>query len=148
MTFQIPKPLRAEHAELHAGLVRATKVKGRIGEAARAVATLLHPHFVAEEEYALPPLGLLRALAGGPATPEMKDVLPMTDRLAADLPKMLAEHAAIVGALRTLAAAARRDRKPEWARFAEKLVLHAKTEEEVLYPAAILVGESVRRGLG
>lgn len=147
MKFQIPKPLRAEHAELHADLVRARKVKGRIGEAARAVATLLHPHFVAEEEYALPPLGLLRALADGPATPEMKDVLPMTDRLKVDLPKMLAEHAAIVGALRKLAAAAKRERKPEWARFAEKLVLHAKTEEEVLYPAAILVGESVRHGL-
>lgn len=147
MKFQIPKPLRAEHAELHADLVRARKVKGRIGEAARAVATLLHPHFVAEEEYALPPLGLLRALADGPATPEMKDVLPMTDRLKVDLPKILAEHAAIVGALRKLAAAAKRERKPEWARFTEKLVLHAKTEEEVLYPAAILVGESVRHGL-
>jgi hypothetical protein len=30
------------------------------------------------------------------------------------------------------------------ARFAEKLMLHAKTEEEVLYPAAILVGEYLK----
>ena len=144
MKLKIPKPLTAEHAELHAELIRATKVRGAIGEAARAVATLLHPHFEAEEEYALPPLGLLEALAGGPVTPEMKDVLLMTDKLKADLPKMLAEHTAIVGALRKLVAAAKREKKPEWARFAEKLVLHAQTEEQVLYPAAILVGEYVK----
>jgi hypothetical protein len=28
--------------------------------------------------------------------------------------------------------------------FAEKLALHAQTEEEVLYPAAILVGEYLK----
>ena len=144
MKFKIPGPLVTEHAELHATLVRATKVKGRVGEAAREVATLLHPHFVAEEEYALPPLGLLRALAEGPVTAEMKDVLLMTDRLGADLPKMLAEHEAIVGALRRLVVAAKREKKPEWARFAKKLILHAQTEEQVLYPAAILVGEWVK----
>ncbi|MBI2561732.1 MAG: hemerythrin domain-containing protein [candidate division NC10 bacterium] len=144
MKFKIPRPLVTEHEELHETLVRATKVKGGIGEAAREVATLLHPHFVAEEEYALPPLGLLQSLAAGPVTPEMKDVLLMTDRLAADLPKMLAEHKAIVGALRKLVVAAKREKKPEWARFAEKLILHAQTEEQVLYPAAILVGERVK----
>lgn len=146
--FRIPKPLTVEHAALHAELVRATRVKGRIGAAARGVAALLHPHFEAEEAYALPPLGLLRALAAGPPTPEMKDVLLMTDRLKEDLATMLAEHRAIVGALRKLRAAARLEKRPEWAGFAEKLVLHAKTEEEVLYPAAILVGECVRRALG
>ena len=144
MKFKIPRPLVTEHEELHEALVRATKVRGRIGEAAREVATLLHPHFVAEEEYALPPLGLLQALAAGPVTPEMKDVLLLTDKLAADLPKMLAEHEAIVGALRKLVVAAKREKKPEWARFAAKLILHAQTEEQVLYPAAILVGERVK----
>jgi hypothetical protein len=33
---------------------------------------------------------------------------------------------------------------PDHARFAEKLALHAKTEEDVLYPAAILVGEYLK----
>lgn len=31
--------------------------------------------------------------------------------------------------------------------FAEKLKLHAQTEEEVLYPAAILLGEHLKRTL-
>ena len=145
MDFNIPDSLRVEHEELHAELVQATKVEGPVGEAARNVATLLHPHFVKEEEYALPPLGLLGPLATGAVTPEMRQVLAMTDRLKADLPEMLAEHQAVVGALRKLIAAAQREDRSEVVHFAEKLMLHARTEEEVLYPTAILIGEYVRR---
>lgn len=143
MRFEIPKPLQVEHEELHARLVKATQEPGAIGEAAREVARLLHPHFVREEEFALPPLALLERLARGEADAEMAEVLPMTQRLKAELPQMLAEHKAIVGALEKLRAAARAAGKPEHERFAEALVLHAQTEEQVLYPAAILAGERV-----
>jgi hypothetical protein len=51
--FEIPSALKAEHQELHGELVRATKAGGRTGEAAKAVAKLMHPHFVKEEEYCL-----------------------------------------------------------------------------------------------
>lgn len=34
--------------------------------------------------------------------------------------------------------------KEEHAEFAHKLMLHAQTEEEVLYPAALLVGEHIK----
>ena len=57
---------------------------------------------------------------------------------------MLREHKALMGALKRLIAAAKKDKKPDHARFAEKLMLHAKTEEEVLYPAAILVSEYLK----
>ena len=59
MDIKIPTSLKVEHEELHAELVALTKAPGRVGEAARNVAALLHPHFVKEEKYALPPLGLL-----------------------------------------------------------------------------------------
>jgi len=143
MKFEIPKPLQAEHEELHATLVKATKAPGTVGEAAREVARLLHPHFVREEEFALPPLALLSELALGRLTPAMAEVLPMTRRLKAELPAMLAEHKQIVGALDGLRAAAAAANLPEYERFAEALTLHAQTEEEVLYPAAILIGEHV-----
>jgi hypothetical protein len=141
MEWQIPTPLKVEHEELHAELAKATTVPGKIGEAARTVAALLHPHFVKEEEYALPPLGLLPLLAEGNVTPEMRDVLAMTDRLKAELPHMLGEHKAIVAALHTLVEAAKHENQMAYAHFAEKLMLHAQTEEEVLYPTAILIGE-------
>ena len=112
MRFEIPKPLQVEHAELHARLVKATKEAGAIGEAAREVARLLHPHFVREEEFALPPLALLERLARGEAGGEMAEVLPMTQRLRAELPQMLAEHGQIVGALEKLHALMSRPQGP------------------------------------
>jgi hypothetical protein len=143
MRFEIPKPLQVEHAELHEKLVKATREPGAVGEAAREVARLLHPHFVREEEFALPPLALLERLARGEVREDMAAVLPMTRRLKAELPQMLAEHRRIVDALDKLRAAARAAGRLEHERFAEALVLHAQTEEQVLYPAAILAGEFV-----
>lgn len=144
MKPQIPQPLKSEHDELHAELVKATKAGGRIGEAATAVARVLHPHFVKEEEYALPPLGLLQVVSRGQVSPEMRAVVTMTDKLKAELPQMLTEHKAIVTALEALKAAALAEHNHEVAHFAEKLMVHARTEEEVIYPAAILVGEYLK----
>ncbi|WOS65405.1 hemerythrin domain-containing protein [Sinorhizobium fredii] len=148
MDFKIPEPLKAEHAELHAELVGATSAGGRIGKAAEEVAKRLHPHFVREEEIALPPLCLLAPLTTGTVEPGMADVLALTDRLEAELPGMLAEHKQIAAALGDLVAAANAEKKPEYAHFAEKLMLHARTEEEVLYPAALLVGRYLKLRLG
>lgn len=144
MTFTIPNPLKLEHEELHAQLATATRAGGEVGEAAKAVAKVLHDHFVKEEEFALPPLGLLSSLARGDVGEELSSVIGMTDRLKAELPKMLEEHKVVIVALKDLIAAAEAEKKPEHGRFAEKLMLHAQTEEEVLYPAAILVGEYLK----
>ena len=148
MEFVIPRPLKLEHDELHEQLRQATRETGDLGEAAKAVAKLMHPHFVKEEEYALPPLGLLPLLAKGTVTPDMGAVLLMTDKLKAELGQMLAEHESIVVALRNLADASKRAKMPEYAEFADKLILHAQSEEEVSYPTAILIGEYLKLKLG
>ncbi len=142
--FEVPEALKLEHEELHRQLAAATAVPGRTGEAARRVANLLHPHFVSEEEFALPPLGLLVDVAGGRVSPEMREVITLTTRLRTEMPRMLAEHKAIVAALDELAGAGKAEGHPEVVEFAEKLTLHAQNEEQVLYPAALLVGEYVK----
>ena len=144
MEFKIPQSLKLEHEELHAELARATREKGKIGESAKAVAKVLHPHFMKEEEYAMPPLGLLSDLAGGKARAGMKDVLTMTDRLKSELPQMLDEHKTIVAALKLLIDAAAKEKRNEYVQFSNKLMLHAQNEEEILYPASILVGEYLK----
>lgn len=148
MELQVPHSMVVEHEELHAELVRGTQEPGEVGRAARRVAEVLHPHFEKEEEYALPPLGLLAALAQGQATREMAGVLALTDKLKADMPHMLAEHRDIVAALQGLAEAAKAEHKPEYERFAVKLALHAQTEEQVMYPASLLIGEYLKLKLG
>jgi hypothetical protein len=147
MKFEIPKPMKIEHDELHTDLVKATKAGGKTAEAAKEVAKVLHSHFVKEEEYALPPLGLLVALSEGKFETSMAEVLKMTDKLEAELPTMLSEHKDIVAALKKLIDAARTENRPDVAHFAEKLMLHAQTEEQVSYPTAILVGHYVKSKL-
>ena len=148
MKFTIPRPLQHEHEVLHDRLRQATQAGGEVGEAAKMLARLMHPHFVKEDQIALPPLGLLAALARGEWTAEMAEVLTLTDQLEAELPLMLAEHQTIVAALNTLREAAARAGRTEIVAFAEELVEHARTEEEVMYPAAVLVGQVVRERLG
>lgn len=62
MELKIPESLELEYEELHKQLFKDVKEGGKVGEAAKGVADILHPHFEKEEEYALPPLGLLASL--------------------------------------------------------------------------------------
>ena len=145
MDATIPASLKAEHDELHHELAAATKASGPVEEAARAVAKLLHPHFVDEEAFALPALGLLAQLAHGEQISDAGPVLAMTDRLRAELPRMLAEHQTITAALRNLEGKARAAGDEARVRLATKIIAHARAEEEVMYPAAILVGEYLKQ---
>lgn len=147
MKFTIPLPLQNEHEALHERLRLATQAGGEVGEAAKTLAQLMHPHFIKEDEFALPPLGLLAALARGEWSAEMAEVLTLTDQLEAELPQMLAEHQSIVTALKTLRDAASRSGRSDIVTFTEALTEHARTEEEVMYPATVLVGQLVRQRL-
>ncbi|MCY1186267.1 Hemerythrin HHE cation binding domain protein [compost metagenome] len=127
---------------------RATQAAGEVGEAARALARLMHPHFLKEDQIALPPLGLLAALMHGEAAAGMEQVLTLTDRLESELPAMLEEHKNILSALQRLRHAAEEAGRTDIVEFAQRLMQHARTEEEVMYPAAVLVGRYVRLRLG
>ncbi|HEX6941754.1 MAG TPA: hemerythrin domain-containing protein, partial [Gemmatimonadaceae bacterium] len=141
---QIPSSIRAEHQEIHASLIEATRVAGPVGVAAKALAEVLHPHFVREEEVALPPLAMLAPLARGEMPEGAASVQAMSDTLRAELPTMLEEHKRIRAAVAELGKVARAAGAEKYERLAEQLAQHALTEEEVLYPAAILVGDLLR----
>jgi len=142
--IRIPESMQAEHSEIHSELVRATSLPGQTGVAARALAAVLDPHFKREEQIALPPLGLLAPLSRNEFTPDMLAVLPMTDSLRAELGRMLEEHKVIGAATKRLGDVARAEGNARVAQLADQLSLHAQNEEEVSYPAALLVGEVVR----
>ena len=144
--ISIPKSVQTEHQAIHAILLEVTQASGRVGAAAKELVEVLHPHFVREEEIALPPLGLLSPLAGGerPPEPVLSAALAMAEALRAELPRMLEEHRQIRAAVETLRLAARAEGAAKYEQLAEQLALHAQTEEEVLYPAALLVGDLVR----
>jgi hypothetical protein len=145
-TMEIPDSIRREHEAIHSALVEATRATSRVGAAAKALADVLHPHFVREEEIALPPLGLLAPLAAGAPLAEatLAEAAEMTSALRAEMPRMLEEHVRIRAAVAELRAAARAEGAAAQEELAEQLALHAQTEEEVLYPAAMLVGDLIR----
>ena len=145
--IRIPESMMAEHDEINAAITRATKTPGKVGEAARELSQALHPHFVREEMIALPLLGLLAPLSRGEFAPEMATVLSMTDSLREELPQMLGEHKAIRAATIRLGEVARAAGNTEVAELAERLKMHALAEEEMFYPAAVLVGDLVRSRL-
>jgi hypothetical protein len=143
--LEIPASLAIEHRELHTTLDALTKLPGTTGMAAFRVAELIHEHFKSEEAFAMPPLPLLRALAEGADVPgSAQAAIAMSDRLRADWPIMLHEHKVIREALTVLAVEARAESRPAVLPFVEKLKLHAQQEEEILYPAAIQVGEYLK----
>lgn len=145
--MKAPPSLRREHEELHADLARAGQMPGLLGQTAREVARIMHPHFLREDEYAIPPLSLLPRLAHGQVTPDMAEVLPLVARLKEEMPLMIEEHRAILGAVRAFAQAAESDGDEKCIRLAAELTVHAQLEEEVLYPTAVLVGEYVKSKL-
>ena len=141
MPHDIPSSLKADHELLRAKLAVAVIAEGRVGEAARALAKLILPHFAKEEAFAFPPLGMLRALAAGEDIADVKYALEMSEELRDELPEMLEDHKAITVALNILVEVSRDEMMPEYVRFAEQVKMHAQFEEEITYPAAILVGE-------
>lgn len=136
----IPPGLKEEHHELHGKLRKAMAAPGQVGEDAKAVNKALEPHFRREEEIALPPLGLLLPIIQGKPIEDKERILAMTDSLTVEYPRMLAEHETIRAAVERLRHSAEKAGNREVAQFAEGLAHHARLEEEVMYPSAILVG--------
>jgi hypothetical protein len=142
--LRIPTSIQREHLELHEQLAGATRAGGKTGEAARRVEDLLRPHFQKEEQFALPPLGMLRAFADGEVPANAEEVLALTREFRREYPQMLEEHEMIVAALADLLVAARAERHEEVARFAQDLMHHAESEEQILYPTTVLIGEYLK----
>ena len=133
--------MEEEHEELHQELRKITKMRGKIGGAALRVAEVLHPHFERENELALPVIGVARELAEGKSSPDFPKALELADKFKAEYQRMLREHVEITRALDELEKPARRAKKQAVIRFTRKLKAHARTEEDLTYPAVLMVGK-------
>jgi hemerythrin-like domain-containing protein len=147
MLLAMPNSLRVEHDELRADLEEAIRIGGRIGELARALEPLMHVHLRKEDNNVFLALGLLQSVAQDKVTPAMREMVVIADRLKTELPEMLAEHVEIRRSLERMGQAAMEEGRPKIASFAAKLLHHARLEEEVLYPAAVVLGEYLRSRL-
>ena len=145
---EYPESAPPAHRELREILSRAVKEGGRTAVAAEAVRGVLYPHMRLEEAFAAPPLSILPRLAAGEIAPDMEKIIPISEMMKIQLPRMLEQHRLIVSALKVLLRAATEENHPAYVQFAQKVMQHAQQEEEILYPAAIIVGEYVKLKLG
>jgi hypothetical protein len=136
MVLAMPDSLRVEHEQLRADLEQAIRIGGQVGQAAQALQSLLDPHLRREDDNVFLGLGLLQSVAQGKVTPGMHELVVMAERLKLELPEMLAEHDQ-----------ATKSGRPQVAYFAARLLHHARLEEEVLYPAAVVLGEYLKSRL-
>lgn len=144
--LSVPSSIKIEHEHLHHELEAALASGGKTGASARKVADVLLPHFEEEENYAMPPLGLLERLARKEPIDrsQKKQAIEMAERLRREYSKMLEEHKSLTAALRKMESAAREENKPDQVAFAEALIVHAQNEEQVLYPATLLIGDYLK----
>lgn len=143
MSLAVPTTLKRKRQELREELAYAARLGGRTAEAARMLEDLWLGLEQAEED-ALRPLGLLSSLANGNEVPELAAAVAMTRRVKANMPSMIATYREIAGALGCLSAAAREEFHSEYALVADELALQVQTDEEVLFPASVMLGEYLR----
>jgi hypothetical protein len=141
MPLHVPASLKNAHDALHVTLKRAMREPGHIGETARKIMQLMDGHMLREEKFALRPLGLLMELGRGGKPRELAEAGRLAQGLRREMAQMVNEHRQIAELLRQLATEAGTQLKPEYVELAEDMILHAQMEEDVFYPAALLIGE-------
>jgi hypothetical protein len=139
----IPESVREEHEEIFSGLRRLANTGGGTGKAVRELLEVLEPHFEKEDAIAMPLLGAVARISNG-QTIWLDEVISLQGRLAEGLPSMLAEHRVIGGRIAKARETAGKEKNTEALSLLTGLEHHAKMEEEVLYPAAMLAGVAAR----
>lgn len=137
----VPSSIKNEHEYLLGKLKGYTFLPDSTGAAAKKLIELMQHHFKEEEDYALPPLGLLPLLTSGKIPENEKEIISLTEKLKSQLTHLNAEHQFIKVYLDELIQVAKKENHTEIIEFEKEIHQHASMEEEIIFPAAILVGE-------
>lgn len=141
---EVPSSIKKEHEYLLAQIHKIILFQDSAGHAAIKLNDLMRHHFKEEEDFVLPPLGLLPLLASGKIPEQSNDIILLTDKSTAQLTHLSVEHQLIKAYMDELKQADTNGRHPEIIELEKELHKHATTEEEVFFPAAILIGEYLK----
>lgn len=142
---EVPNSILKEHEHLLESMRKITLYPDSTGTAAIKLYELMLHHFREEEDYVLPPLGLLPFLTDGNIPENSKDVILLTEKLKSQLTHMNAEHQMIKAYIEELLLIAKKEQQVEILVLEKEIHKHAVTEEEVNFPAAILIGEYLKQ---
>lgn len=137
----VPESLKTEHNNLKDNIKDVIASGGETAQEAKKFASFMEQHFLKEEESILPNLGLLLTLAEGKWIVTSSDIFLMGDQLKKEVSELQEEHKQIIKMLEDLKIKAENENNIGWKKIVEDLMLHVQIEEEILYPATIVVGK-------
>jgi hypothetical protein len=141
---EVPSSIKKDHENLLDQIHRITLFQDSAGLVAIKLNDLMQHHFKEEEDFVLPPLGLLPLLTSGKLPEQSKEVIQLCEKLKSQLLHLSVEHQLIKAYMDELMQAAANENHPEIIELEQELQKHANTEEEVFFPAAILIGEYLK----
>jgi hypothetical protein len=144
LAWPAPATLHHELQQIDADLESATQVSGRLGSTARQLAGRLEAHSLRQDALVLPPLGLLLPLSRGDLSRQMAGMLPLTDRLRHELPRLLDEHMAIARLFDEFTGLAQLARRSDLYHLGRRFGTYALVREQVIYPSALVAGDLLR----
>ena len=135
-----PPSLDEEHEEIMGALGNFAKFRDETGSSIKNLLKVLEPHFQKENKIVMPVLGALSVLVSGEHVPNLQEIAESQGVLLQEYDNMYKEHAQIKVLIEQATRAAKRENHQEVTDLLEGLAHHARVEEEVLYPAAVLAG--------
>ena len=141
---EVPSAIKEDHKYLLDKIEKITLFPDSTGLVAIKLKELMRHHFAEEEDYVLSPLGLLPQLANGELPEHSMEVVALCEKFKSQWAHMSAEHQLIKAFMHELVQASKDEDHPEIIELEKELQKHAKTEEEVFFPTAILIGEYLK----
>ncbi len=135
-----PKSLDEEHEELIHSLRSCATYKNGVGRAVSDLLEVLEPHFEKEQKLVMPLLGSISDLVSGEKISNLKEIAEEQAPLVQEYQKMFEEHGRVRDLILKAKKAARDEGNQEVIELLNGLAHHARIEEEVLYPSALLAG--------
>ncbi|MEP6262549.1 MAG: hemerythrin domain-containing protein [Gillisia sp.] len=142
--IETPAVILQEHHYFLEKLEQATFYGDSTGYYARELYEVMEFHFKEEEDYVLPPLGILPIIAGGEFPKNAGEIILLTEKSARNSAVILAEHQMITHFLGQMMLAAVREGHEELSGFDEALHKHSALEEEVLFPMVVVIGDYLK----
>ena len=141
---EVPSSIKKTHEHLLERIHGMTLYKDSSSLIAIKIEDLMIHHFKEEEDLILPLLGLLPLLANEKIPEENKDIIFLSENVKTQIGHMSAEHQLIHAYIDELKQAANDENLHEILEFEKEVIHHATTEEEVFFPASIIIGEYLK----
>lgn len=137
----VPSSIKDDHAALMASIKQLTTIDDSSGRVAIKLLELMQHHFKEEEDNVLPALGLLPFLASGQLPGQIQEFKPLADQLNVKIFHLEIEHQLIKAHIDELMKVSSSEQKAGIEQLESALMVHAKTEEEIFFPAAIVIAK-------